>query len=82
MAKVYPCNLDASDKDRVKRRPIKCSLGGCAECGFSLKEQERRIKTGTFKTHVIRHSLRDENGKVVETIEREVRTLVFRKAGA
>ena len=79
--KIYPCGLDGSDKDRVKRRPIKCNLHDCFGCAFNPAEKERRLKYGVFKTKAIRHTIRYENGKPDETRDMVVRVLHFRKAG-
>lgn len=80
--KNLPCKLDRSDKEMVKRRPIRCAIVECGSCGFNPAERDRRLKTGHFVTHTVHHSLHDDMGEVVESISREVRTLVFKKAGA
>lgn len=78
----WPCGLDDSDKEKVKRRPIRCTLKECRSCGFNPAERDRRLRTGHFMAHTVTHSLHDDMGETVETIMKEVRTLRFAKAGA
>lgn len=77
-----PCSTSLWDKEKREFEQnypsVNCRFN-CWNCGFNPEEQARRLTTGRFDEHVVSHDLHNDDGDVVHTITRKVKTLHYIK---